>query len=578
MASSAISLPRSIARNSRLSLQALFLSLMVGAVCLLVLAPLIWTLFSSFIVSKPWEPLVYGLAGWHDAFTTPGILRSIYNTFALAITRQFIAVGIGIVLAWILARTDIPMKGSLEFMFWMSFFMPALPITMGWILAFDPKVGVINLWLAKLPWIGQPVFNIYSFWGIIWAHLTSTTLGVQVMLLTPAFRNLDATLEEASLSSGAGAWTTLRRIVIPVMAPAILVTTILGLIRALEAFEIELILGFRVGINVYSTEIHSMIEYDPLGGIAPASALSTFFLSILLILVVLNRVYIGQRQYTTVSGRYSNRTASLGRWRYPVFALVILIVALITIIPTGFLVIGTFMTVFGFFHIPHVWTLGHWTAVLQDSAFLSALKNTLFIGLGAALVGVVFYSLIAYAIVKSGLRGRSVLDLVSWLPWSIPGILLGFGLLWTFLNTPFLKALHGTTYLMIIAIVIKCMPFGVQFIKASLLQLSDELEEASRVCGGTWAATYFRILLPLTLPMLIVVGLLVFNSAARDISTLVLLGTVNARTLSLLMLDWITGGGSPEKAMAVGVVIVAMVLLVSLLARMLGGRWIVKGG
>ena len=296
-------------------MQTLFLSLLAGAVCLLVLAPLIWIIFSSFILSKPWEPLVYGLGGWREAFTTPGIVRSIYNTFALAVTRQLIALALGIVLAWVLARTDIPMKGELEFMFWLSFFMPALPITMGWILAFDPKVGVINLWFAKLPFIGHTVFNIYSFWGIVWAHLTTTTLGVQVMLLTPAFRNMDSALEEASRSSGAGTWTTLRRIIVPVMAPAILVTTILGLIRALEAFEIELILGFRVGITVYSTEIYSMIEYDPFGGIAPASALSSFFLSILLILVVLNRVYIGRRQYTTVSGRYSNRAASLGHWR-----------------------------------------------------------------------------------------------------------------------------------------------------------------------------------------------------------------------------------------------------------------------
>jgi len=262
----------------------------------------------------------------------------------------------------------------------------------------------------------------------------------------------------------------------------------------------------------------------------------------------------------------------------PVFASVIVVLSLITVVPMGFLVMGTFMTVFGFFHIPQVWTLSHWAAVLQDDTFLGALSNTLFIGLGAAVIGIVFYSLIAYCVVKSGMKGRSLLDMVSWLPWSIPGILLGFGLLWTFLNTPFLKALHGTTYLMIIAIVIKCMPFGVQFIKASLLQLSDELEEASRVCGGSWVGTYLRILLPLTLPVLIVVGLLVFNSAARDISTLVLLGTADARTLSLLMLDWIAGEGSPEKAMAVGVVIVMMVVLVSLLARMLGGRFIVKGG
>ena len=467
-----------------LNLQALFLSLFLGMVCLLVLAPLVWTVFSSFILSKPWEPIAYGLGGWREAFTSPGILKSIYNTFALAIVRQFIALILGILLAWVLSRTDLPMRGGLEFMFWLSFFMPALPITMGWILAFDPRVGLVNTWLAKLPFIDGPVFNIYTFWGIVWAHLTATTLGVKVMLLTPAFRNMDSALEEAALTSGASSWTTLRSIIVLIMAPAILVTTILGFIRALEAFEIELILGFRVGIDVYSTRIHNMIEYDPMGGIAPASALSSFFLIFLLVLVVFNRLFIGKRQYTTLTGKYSNRPIPLGQWRYPIFAFVLLVVCMITVIPTGFLLVATFMTVFGFFNLPVVWTLDHWSAVLQDSAFLSALTNTFFIGLGAAFFGVIFFSFIAYLIVKKQFVGRSTLDFVSWLPWSIPGILLGFGLLWTFLNTPFLNVLHGTTYLMIIAIIIKSMPFGVQFMKTAMLQLSDELEEASRLCGG----------------------------------------------------------------------------------------------
>jgi len=578
MAHPDLSLTRTASAGLHLNLRVLLMTVFLGAVCMLVLAPLVWTVLSSFILSKPWEPVVYGLDGWKSAFASPGIVNSIYNTFALAITRQLIALVLGIALAWVLARADIPMKGTLEFMFWLSFFMPALPITMGWVLAFDPKVGLVNLWLARLPFIDGPLFNIYSFWGIVWAHLTATTLGVKVMLLTPAFRNMDSALEEASRTAGGSTWTTFRRIIIPIMAPVILVTSILGLIRALEAFEIELILGFRVGIDVYSTRIHSMIEYDPLGGIAPASALSTFFLCILLLMVAFNRMFIRRREYATITGKFSNRAVPLGRWRYPVFALVLVVVSLITFIPTVFLVMGTFMTVFGFFNIPQVWTLGHWWAVFQDSSFMNALLNTFFIGLGAAVLGVLFYSLIAYVIVKSDLKGKSLLDFVSWLPWSIPGILLGFGLLWTFLNTPFLKALHGTTYLMIIAILIKSMPFGVQFIKTAMLQLSDELEEASRVCGGSWLGTYFRIMFPLLLPMLMVVSLLVFNSAARDISTLVLLGTANARTLSLLMLDWIIGENSPEKAMAVGVVIVVLVVFTSLVARALGGRWIVRGG
>ena len=85
------------------------------------------------------------------------------------------------------------MKGLLEFFFWLSFFLPALPETMGWILLLDPKYGLLNQGLIGLGVVNQPLFNIYSFWGIVWAHMGGT-VSVKVMLLAPAFRNLDAAL------------------------------------------------------------------------------------------------------------------------------------------------------------------------------------------------------------------------------------------------------------------------------------------------------------------------------------------------------------------------------------------------
>ena len=198
------------------------------------------------------------------------------NTFTLAITRQAIALFIGAFFAWLIARTDLPMKGLLEFFFWLSFFLPALPETMGWILLLDPKYGLLNQGLIGLGIVSQPLFNIYSFWGIVWAHMGGT-VSVKVMLLAPAFRNLDAALEESSRISGASGWHTFFHILIPVMMPAILVTTILGIIRSFEAFEIELLLGTPIGLQVYSTKIHELVTWEP-PQFAPAMALSTVFL------------------------------------------------------------------------------------------------------------------------------------------------------------------------------------------------------------------------------------------------------------------------------------------------------------
>ena len=168
-------------------------------------------------------------------------------------------------------------------------------------------------------------------------------------------------------------------------------------------------------------------------------------------------------------------------------------------------------------------------------------------------------------------RARWLLDFLSWLPWSIPGILLGVALLWFFLQTRIFLPIYGTIYILMIAMVIKSMPFGTQLVKSVLLQLGNDLEEASKVCGATWWNTYRRVVLPLIFPALVTVGLVGFISAARDISTVVLLGSGRSRTLSLLMLDF-AAGAEFEKATVVAVMVVLLVVAAALLARVFGGN------
>ncbi len=551
-------------------LPSLPMTLLLCVVAFLVVTPLALMILNSFQIARPGQPIVWGLEGWVTAFSTPGIIKAITNTFTLAITRQAIALLVGAFFAWLIARTDLPMKGFLEFFFWLSFFLPALPETMGWILLLDPKYGLLNQGLIGLGIVNQSLFNIYSFWGIVWAHMGGT-VSVKVMLLAPAFRNLDAALEESSRISGASGWRTFFHIIIPVMMPAILVTTILGTIRSLEAFEVELLLGTPIGLQVYSTKIHELVTWEP-PQFAPAMALSTVFLAVLLLMVAFQRRYIAKRIYATVTGRgFSTRPTPLGRWRYPAFALVLSFALVITILPTLLLVIGTFMKLFGFFNIAEPWTLENWRATLKDPVLFRSLWNTLAIGIGSGVIGILFYSLIAYVIVKSRYRGRWLLDFLSWLPWSIPGILLGVALLWTFLQTKIFLPIYGTIYLLMVAMVIKSMPFGTQMIKSVLLQLGNDLEEASKVCGGTWVDTFRRVIFPLTMPALITVGLVGFISAARDISTVVLLGSGRSRTLSLLMLDF-AAGAEFEKATVVAVIVVGLVVVAALIARGLGGH------
>jgi iron(III) transport system permease protein len=442
---------------------------------------------------------------------------------------------------------------------------------MGWILLLDPQYGLINKWLVGLFGLAEAPFNIYSYWGIVWCHLAFST-SVRFMLMTPAFSAMDAAMEEAALVCGSSRAGVLFRVTIPALAPAVLASTALGFIRSLESFEIEMVLGIPAGIYVVSTKIWDYIHWEP-----PlydrATALCSIFLLFIFLLVWLHRSFLRGREFTTVTGRsHIAESLALGRWRWLTCGLSLLFVGVMIILPLLMLVVGTFMELFGHFDLETTWTTRHWSGTFADPAFLRSVKNTIVLGLGAALVGTVVYALISYLIVRTELPGRGFIDILSWLPWAMPGVLISLALLWSVLGSgDSIKLLYGTVSLLVLAIIVKEMPLGTQIVKAAVQQISTELEEASNAAGAGWLDYFRRILLPLLKPTMVSVAIIVFISAARDIPTVVFLSTHESRTLSLLMLDYIAEANQ-EKAAVLGVFLVFLIFGFLLIGRLLGFR------
>src|SRR5262249_23633330 len=189
---------------------------------------------------------------------------------------------------------------------------------------------------------------------------------MRFLLIPPGFRAMDAAMEEAARASGGSAPNALRRIVVPLLAPAILAAVALGFIKAIQSFETEMVLGIPVGIYVYSTKIWDYIHWEP-PSYGPATALSSIFLLIIFALVWAQRTALGRREYTTVTGRsYSVRPASLGRWRWVTFGVCMAWIVVMILLPLSFLLLGTFMRIFGFFDVENDWTLRHWTSAFDD--------------------------------------------------------------------------------------------------------------------------------------------------------------------------------------------------------------------
>ena len=306
---------------------------------------------------------------WRETFIDSAVNRSAIGYSFLLGLRAPIAALIGFLIAWLLIRIRLPGGRFIEFAMWVSFFIPLLPVTLSWILLLNPRYGLINQALKSLPFIDAPVFNIYSVGGILWVHIVASSVPVMVVLLGPAIRQLDASFEEIGRVCGSGPFAVFRQITLPILAPVILTGTLAGFIKSLEAFEVEQLLGRPADIYVYSTRIYDLASWEP-PNFASAMALSTFVLFVLLLIAIAYQRLSQSNDYATILGRgASYRQLQIGWTRWLISAALFLVVAISLLCPLLMLICGSFMKLFGFFHIPAPYTLNHWRDVLNDPVF-----------------------------------------------------------------------------------------------------------------------------------------------------------------------------------------------------------------
>ena len=525
---------------------------------------------STDIVVGPPE---WGLSNWTEALSRPGLLRSVWNSFLIWFLVIIISFPIAITISLILARTNIRFSRGLEFMFWIAFIFPSLASTLGWIMLLSPNWGFLNKAIEFLPFVEESPLNIYSIPGIVWARLMADGIAFKVILLTPAFRNMDGALEEASRVSGSPKLLTMLRVTLPVMMGPIVLVLALQLLRMFQGFEVEWLLGSRIGFFVYSTLIYSEIALRDIPQYGDAVVLASVTLLIIAAIIPFQRWILRRRSATTVSSSFRPSLLDLGRWRWIAFSAILTLNLILTAVPAGVLAAGSFMARVGFFNTVPLWTTRHWEAVLSDEPFIQAVRTTLILAVSTAIISPILFSIVAYLIVRTNLRGRTLLDSIIWGAAAMPGILLGLGLLLMFLTTPLLRGLFGTIWVLIIVAVIHGSTTGTNVLKGVIVQLGASLEEAGRVAGGSWLRTYFRVVVPVLMPTMVLVGTLGFVYAAGMTSSIVLLASRQTKTMSILALEYsYSPSGSLEQAGIISLLIMVLSLGVALPIRTLALR------
>ena len=314
-----------------------------------VVTPVLLIFINSFNLAQVGQPEGWSLDNWRLAFSQPDIAIALRNTLIVFGFYTGVSFPLAVLIAWAIARTKLRWSYGLEFMFWVSFMVPVISVTIGWTYLMDPDVGMLNRLVEFLPFVDKGPFNIYSVPGIIWVHLMANAVSAKVMLLTPAFRNMNLALEEAARVSGASTMRTMIRVTLPLMIPAMVIVFMLQVVRVFQSFETEQILGTRIDFFVYSTKIFQFVRFEdpPLYG--AATALASVTLIIIAIIYPLSRWLATRRSYTTVSGSFRPGLIDMGKLQPFIFAGIVTLILLLTLVPIATLVLGSFMTRVGFF-------------------------------------------------------------------------------------------------------------------------------------------------------------------------------------------------------------------------------------
>jgi iron(III) transport system permease protein len=508
-----------------------------------------------------------------SAYLSPGIGDVIWTTVAYAVGSAIFAVVLGSALAFVVARTDAPAKSLMIASSLVPLIIPGVLHTIAWLLLASPQIGALN----SIPGIHV---NIFSMWGMMFVQGLHTAPLVFLLTLT-AFRGMDPSLEEASLSAGSSVPRMLWKVTLPLARPALLGSLIIAIVTGLESFEVPVLLGSYQGNRVITSQIWDALNaYPTRYGEAGAYALGLLVLTVIGVYYY-SRVLGNGKRYATVTGKgFRPRTIKLGAYRWAAAAFVALYFLVAIILPILILVYASTQQIYA---APSASTLSHLTvqnyvAIFKNPDTIASLQNSLVLGVGAATTVILLMGFTAWFMSRSQIKGRWLLDWVSSAPMAIPSVVIGVALLFVYLRAPL--PVYGTLWILFIAYVTRYLPYGMRYASSAMAQISVELDEASEVSGASLFRTLRKVVFPLMAPGLMAGWIYIFIVSVRELASSLLLYSPGNQVLSILIWEQYQNGSLGGLSAVGTLLIAALVVFVTIMLALsrragsvdLGGR------
>ena len=538
-------------------------------VILLVMIPIIALVYGSFRTAAPGLPGEWTLRNY-AGLTTRGVIATIGTTLWIGLLSSALCIIVGTAIALVVHRTDFKYAGLVTGLVGLAFYFPSFILTMAWIIIGAPG-GIFNAFVDNM--LGLPFLriDIYSGLGIVFVMLLHQVPFVYLTMRGPIIA-MDGIYEEAARAAGARPHAVIRRVTLPLLSYSLISSFILTFIITIEQFAIPALIGIPGHVNMLATQLYLLVRFSP-ADYGLAAAIGIALSAITGAAIWAQRRVSSAGRLTTVTGKAGRlKPVPLGKWKWAAYIFCFGFAFLSLILPIAILLYTSVLKWFTANPFEGMYTLRNYVYIWESASTVRSFWNTLLVsGIGAA-AGVILGLLCAYFTLRLKPRGYRTLDFFASLPFGVPGIVLGLGLLWAYAYLPL--PLYGTLALIIIAFVTRFLPYATETIGGQLVQIDKSLEEAAWTSGATRMQGISRVLMPLVRPSIQGAYFLLFMAFFREISSAILLYSASTTVVSISIWSFFEqanwGLASALAVVATLIIFIAMALVSRLMpvARM----------
>lgn len=489
-----------------------------------------------------------GRNGWAVLAADPKYATAIVNTVMLGVAVTLTTTVIGVPLAYFTARFDFPGKSIVAVLPLVTLVIPEVIAAQTWLMMLGNN-GFITRWLVAR---GVDMPSFYGWLGLI-TVMTFTYYTYIYIGTLAAIRGFDVQLEEAAQSLGTSPARSRLQVMLPVVLPAVLASALLVFTLVVGNFATATILGSRVPLLSVLTYQAAVAE----GGSDPVmqSTLATVSIALVMIVLFVQRWIVSRGRHEVTQGRGAKAQRLRGLPGL-VIGLLAGLVVLVSLLPLGSIVIGAFTVSRG-----PVMRWGEWTTAHVERLVRIApdpVLNTLAYSAVATAIGITFSALVSYLIVKKRNILTPALDYLTALPLALSGTIIGIGLIMSF-NTGFLP-LTGTASIIVLAYIVRRLPFGIRNSSSTLYNIPNSIEEASISLGVAPVPTFFKVVLPLMLPAVAAAAVLTWTTTVAELSASIIVYSGGRETMPIQIYKLIDSN-LMAPASAYGLVLVAVILI-----------------